>query len=300
MTVPYEREIFWKSVLLFTILSGAGSLFIIVSILKGLRKDFSARLVLYLSIADFCLSIICLALCGYNLYYGYLQDAQAFACRFQPVITWYFMEASILWLTTISIHSYKVVFYDFSFSLKQEIFVNFACWGFPLITSTLPLISGIGETYGQRNDLWCSFVGKEPQLLNILLYYLPCLLVIAFCYVSIIVQILGLRKFKNRIHLDEKKMRMIKKLFLFVLAYFVVWTPLTISYIYEFSTGTYISFVTEYIVDNLLHVQGMLNFILYGINENLIKELRNYLGKFKETLSRESSTENIPKMVFVE
>jgi len=93
---------------------------------------------------------------------------------------------------------------------------------------------------------------------------------------------------------------MIKKLFLFVLAYFVVWTPLTISYIYEFSTGTYISFVTEYIVDNLLHVQGMLNFILYGINENLIKELRNYLGKFKETLSRESSTENIPKMVFVE
>jgi len=246
-------------------------------------------LVLYLSIADFCLSIICLGLCGYNLSNGSLQDAQQFACRLQPVITWYFMEASILWLATISIHSYKVVFHSVSFSPFQEMVANILCWGIPFITSLLPLINGIGESYGQRNDLWCSFVDKRSQLLNILLYYFPSLFIIGFCYTKIIIEILSLRKFGNR--LDQNKQQMIQKLLLFVIAYFVVWTPLTVSYIYEFVTGEYISFTTEYIVDNLLHVQGILNFILYGVNQNLIQELKCLIKRLEERIINKSSYE---------
>jgi hypothetical protein len=67
---------------------------------------------------------------------------------------------------------------------------------------------------------------------------------------------------------------MIKKLFMFVAAYFVVWTPLVLSYAYEYATGNYVSFGVEFIVDNLLHIQGIINFILYGINEDIIRSMK--------------------------
>jgi len=239
-----------------------------------LRTDFSSRLILYLSIADFCLSIICLIFCAYNLHHGHLSPNNNFVCQAQPVITWYFMEVSILWLTCIAINSYKVVFYNVPLTINEEILANFICWGVPMITSLLPLSSNIGETYGQRNGLWCSFSknNKKFQLLNIALYYFPCLIVILLCYLSILLRIRGLGK--NEItNLKNNRIRVLKRLFLFVLSYFIVWTPLTICYIYEASTGKYISFGVEYVADNLLHVQGVLNFILYGITSELVRNI---------------------------
>lgn len=70
-TLPYDqRHDFWVSVVILTLFSAAGSLFIIVGILLKYRNDFSARLVLYLSVADFCLSLVCMCLCAYNLSNG--------------------------------------------------------------------------------------------------------------------------------------------------------------------------------------------------------------------------------------
>jgi hypothetical protein len=65
-----ERHDFWVSVVILTLLSALGSLFIIIGISLKYRNDFSARLVLYLSVADFCLSIVCMGLCAYNLSNG--------------------------------------------------------------------------------------------------------------------------------------------------------------------------------------------------------------------------------------
>jgi len=288
MTSYSDTIIFWEWVLLFTALSGLGSLFIIVSILLKLRKDFSARLVLYLSVADFFLSFICLALCAFNLSNGDIQNQNQFACELQPVATWYFMEASILWLTVISINSYKVVFYNNPLSFKQEIIANIICWGLPVITTILPLISGTNEWYGPRNGLWCSFAEdqKMSQLINILVYYIPCLIVILTCYIRIAWTIFNFGKKKITNNLSGK-ISIIRRLFFFVLAYFIVWTPLVLSYIYEAATGTYINFTAEFIVDNLLHVQGILNFILYGLNQELIKSLWNRIFKIRNSFQKE-------------
>lgn len=279
-TSQNDRDVFWISVVVLTIFSGLGSLFIIISILLKWRKDFSSRLVCYLSIADFCLSIICMLLCGYNLGYGHLQDQHTFICQFQPVITWYFMEVSILWLTAIAINSLKVILNGESFSFTQEIFSNIICWGLPVLTSNLPLDSEIGENYGPRNDLWCSFSQnqKGPQLANILAYYVPCLIIILYCYIRIIFVIKRyLLNSKAKNSSMDKQIGIIKRLFFFVLAYFIVWTPLTISYVYEYITGSYISFGAEFVVDNLLHVQGILNFILYGLNHQLLHNTKKKL-----------------------
>jgi len=287
-----DRNIFWESVLVFTILSGAGSALIICLILRGLRKDLSSRLILYLSIADFCLSVICLCLCAYNYHHGHLQDRKHFACRFQPVVTWYFMEVSILWLASISIHSYKVIFYNRPFSPKEEIIFSVICWGIPLVTSILPLIDSTGQSYGPRNDLWCSFNNKKAQLVNLMLYYGPCLLIIGYCYIRIIWEIICVRRSRldkvlssNSPQLaegiDAEKVKVIRKLFFFVSAYFIVWTPMIIAYIYEYVTNRFISFPAEFIVDNLLHVQGMINFVFYGINENLVREIKLWILPFK-------------------
>jgi len=304
MTDLSERDIFWKWVLVFTVFSGLGSLFIILSVLLKLRKDFSARLVLYLSMADFGLSVICLGLCAFNLSNGHLQSTDQLACQVQPVITWYFMEVSILWLTVIAINSHKVVFTRKPLSERDEFAANIFCWGFPLLTSILPVISGTSEWYGPRNDLWCSFAQdqKGSQLLNILLYYIPCLVVIAFCYLRIAWALVGLSasKFEDP-SASAKQMSMIRKMFLFVAAYFIVWTPLVISYIYEYASNQYISFSVEFVVDNLLHVQGILNFILYGLTTGLVHKIKEKLFRLafatstisKKTASKQPSDETI-------
>lgn len=275
MTSVEDRLIFWISVIILTVLSSFGSLFIIISILLKWRKDFSSRLVLYLSTADFCLSILCLAFCAYNLHHGELQNQGSFICQFQPVVTWYFMEVSILWLVMIAINSVKVVTKNVGFTIQQEIIANVICWGIPIITTTIPLNSNTGEYYGQRNDLWCSFAEnqKGPQLLNLMAYYIPALIIISCCYIYILCLLKRYLRSENR-STEEQKTSTIKRLFLFVLAYFIVWTPLTMSYVYEYTSQQFVPFEIEFIFDNMLHIQGLLNFIIYGINDELIQKIR--------------------------
>jgi len=292
MTGFYDRDVFWQSVLVLAFFSAVCSLFIIVSILLQWRKDFSSRLVLHLSIADFGLSSICFCLCAYNYHYGHLQNQSNFVCQFQPFVTWYFMEVSILWLTVIAINSYKVIFYHEPLSKNQEVVVSILCWCIPAISAALPLLPNAGQSYGPRNDLWCSFseTKKGAQFANIMIYYLPCLIIIGACYVRIIIEIIKIqRKNEEKTEVMNNKLAIIRRMFLFVAAYFIVWTPMAISYIYEFNTGNYISFIAEIIVDNLLHFQGILNFILYGINNSLAQKLYSWLMNRWDSFGRSFS-----------
>jgi hypothetical protein len=287
MTSYVDRVIFWKVVLVLTPFSAVASLSIVIFILLFLRHDFPSRLILNLSLADFGLSIICAALCGFNLYNGDLQPPSGWACIIQPFITWYFMEASILILSTIAISSMLWIKFNRSFGKKEEIIAYCICWGVPFITALLPLINGTGEAYGDRNNLWCSFADnqKKAQLWNIWLYYGINLINIAGCYLVIVHTVW--KMYSNRIdhsNLNDK-LSVTKRLFAFVFCYFIVWTPLAICYVYEEATGQYVSYVVEIIVDNLLHVQGILNFLIYGLNRNVIRLVRKKYNSSKESRS---------------
>lgn len=276
MTIESEAIAFWASTLILTLLSATGSLYIVVSVLLKFRTDFSARLVLYLSIADFALSIVCFGLCLFNLSNGHIQKDESFACKIQPIVTWFFMEASIVWLVVIALNSYKIIFHDNSpLTLKQEIAAHTFAWGLPFVTTMLPLggFKSTGESYGHRNGLWCSFAEdqKIPQMLNLLAYYIPALVVILFCYIRIGFKIRQLGKMEQTGSGRDLKIKATRKMFLYVLSYFIVWSPLVLCYIYEAATKTYIAFWTEYISDQLLHISGILNFILYGITEDLLR-----------------------------
>jgi len=262
-----ERYAFWVSVLVYTTLSGFGSLFIILDTLRksSHRNNFNARLILYLATADFCLSFICLAFCAFNLHHGVVQE-NSLACIIQPVITWYFMEASILWLTTIAVHSALLIFINYSFSSRMEIIANCICWGLPIITTTIPLGTNTGEHYGDRSGLWCSFSAsdKSAQAANILSYYIPCLVIIALCYIGIAYKAYT-TYVSNEVTGNSKREvhGIVKRLFCYVFCYFLVWTPLVICYIYEQITLLFVAFWAEYISANLLHIQGIINLIVY-------------------------------------
>lgn len=103
----------------------------------------------------------------------------------------------------------------------------------------IPLNPSTGEAYGPRNDLWCSYAiyDKGQQLANLLVYYIPALLVIACSYLIILYRIrfFGEKEVTGNSRADS--IRVIKKLFSFVLSYFLIWTPLVICYIYEKASG---------------------------------------------------------------
>jgi len=286
-----DRFSFWFSVIWFTLFSALGSGFIIVSVMMKWRRDFSARFVMYLSIADFCLSVVCLSICAYNLHFGHVQSA-SIACLIQPVVTWYFMLASILWLAAISVNSCYLVFTSEPLSFRKEVLVNIICWGLPLVTIFIPLSPTSGEAYGPRNDLWCSYAvyDKGQQLANLLVYYLPALVIIAVNYSIILYRIkfLGHKDISDTTR--QEMVKAIKKLFSFVLAYFIVWTPLVICYIYERSSGQFVPFWAEFISDNLMHIQGIINFILYGLNERLHQNLKSMYMQWRYGLSSRSSS----------
>lgn len=294
---PHEQNVFWISVLFYTIFSGIGSIFIIVSVLVKFRNDSQSRNVMQLSIADLLLSVICLILCGYNLANGHLQEVSNFVCRFQPFITWYLMETSILWLVVISLNSYKIIFYRDPFSTKQEIAATIICWTLPIISAALPLNDGtIDETYGHRNGLWCSFDANHrvAQIINLLVYYIPAMFIICFCYGRIVWHVSSLGKLEQTGNLSSLKIKAQRKFFLYCLSYFVVWTPLTVCYIYEAAVGKFIPFWAEYISANLLHFQGVFNAILYGITEDVIQNFFTWLKSQASTFSKSSRSADLP------
>ena len=290
MTTTLESEFYWRWVIGLATFSGLGSLFIIVVILWKLRREFPSRLIMYLSIADFGLSTICLGLCAYNLYNDHLPEADSPMCQVQGVLTWFFMESSILWLDVISIYSYRYVISMYKITTRDEIITNMFCWGVPFITSTMPIITGTGESYGPMNGAVCSFAQdrKEAQLINIMTYYVPSLLIITSCYGSMMFHLYGFGRESatNKDLAARARAKAIKKLFFYVLAYFIVWTPISMSYIYEYVTGQWVSFLDEFIVDQLLHVQGIINWTLYGFfNMKILLVIRNGFMELKRTYS---------------
>jgi len=301
-TTPHESNIFWISVLVYTVLSGLGSILIILSIGLKFRTDFSARLVTYLSMADLSLSIVCFALCAYNLSNGHLQDSMSAVCRLQAFISWYFAQSSILWLITIAINSYKTMFYDGHLTIKEEIIASVICWGVPVITAGIPLNRGeIDIQYGQRNGVWCSFSSDHRigQIAVLLSYYIVAVSIICFCYVRIGMLVNKIGKTEATGSLTMIKVKAQRKMFLYCVSYFVCWTPMLISYIYEAWADRFVPFWAEYISANLIHIQGVLNVILYGITEDMIVNIRGWIKSKSVTKTETSSSSSVelPKMV---
>lgn len=290
-TVP-QTLIFWKSTIVFSLISGLCSFYIIYSIIRHHLKDINLRQILVLCTADFFLSFFCMALCAHNYHLGHLDSQRSFSCQFQPIITWYFMEVSIFCLSAIAINSVLVIYRSHKLKKWQEIVSYLICWLVPIITSLLPLggmSSTTDENYGNRNDLWCSFSpqDKTQQLGNIMVYYGPCLIIIVTCYVMIFLKIKSAEFAKDLSGIIKKrKLDAIRRMFFFVLGYFIVWTPLVLCYIYEAVTGLYVPFYAEYVADNLLHIQGILNFILYGLKGSVLVDTKRVISDIVEFLTK--------------
>jgi len=196
-------------------------------------------------------------------------------CQAQAVLHWYFIESSIMWLGVIAISSYRIICNGVFPTPLQEIIANVICWGLPLGSVFVPLSPDL-RWYGPRGNVWCSFAETEktPQLVNLLIYVIPTLCVVGFCYYSIFNAVRSMGESEYSGVIFAANVKAVKKMSLFVITYLIVWSPITICYIAEAITGTTIPYFAEYITANLLHVQGVLNFVVYGFNSALIKNLR--------------------------
>jgi hypothetical protein len=312
ITTPEEALIFWKAVIPFTIASALGSAFIIVSILFfKMRRDLNARMIVYLSCADLCLSLLCLYECAARYAEGHLpDDASLASCKSQAVTTWYFMLSSVIWLALIALNSYFIICSEHKITFRQEIIANCVAWSVPLVILLIPLHSSL-QWYGPRNGLWCSFseAHRLHQIIVLLSFAGPAFITIVICYSLIfreIIKMKGKRRVMAPYDTIDVDTKTVKKMMLYVLAYLIVWMPLLACYIYEYIMDRYIAFWAEFLFDNMLHVQGLLNFILYGFNSefttNLIKTinqtnlLRFYLNISKSMEMKLITPKESPKL----
>ena len=265
-----EQEIYSRLCIVLTLLSSLTCLFIIFAILLRIRNDLASRFTLYLCISNFLLSVVSLICCAYS--------HTLFTCKIETTLTWYFLQSSMLWVIMISVHSYQVVHYSYQIlPLSQEIAANVICWTVPLISTLIPLYSD--ESY-EQNEIWCSFTPRI-QMMNIWIYYLPCLTIIVFCYTKISLEVI---KSTVRTRSPSSKRKVVMYLFSFIFFFILIWSPFAFISLYEGVVEDANYFSLECIGNSLIYVQGTVHTFLYGINKELLDNIKKYLFQFNYDL----------------
>lgn len=288
LTEDEQRTVFYVR-LGCSLASLLGSLFIIVVYftLQELRRRKAFRLVLYLSISDL---VLCTA-----LFLTPEAENNAVLCNFQAVIISFFSLATVLWTVAIATSAYQEVQRKEPISEGRWLALIFGVCG---LLTALPYST---HSYGEYVE-WCWVNTAESKAAGItwqlVQFYIP--LWLAFCsntycvvnfyraHVRTAKSLVGITKaqFEDQISKARPMLR-------YPGVMLVCWTAATVDQIYNYyrSPGEVGSFVLAILHFGLGPLQGLGNALVYGLNEEVRRELAKMLQRRGESTETELLTQ---------
>jgi len=290
---PEQQRIFWAFMVVVTTASLLGSSLIIVfyAVFKRLRNH-NSRIIVSLSIADLGIGS-CGPVCA--VYYNHstilLPNEESALCQTQATVLVYFMSASILWLICIAWSGYRAVVKNELSTPSQELACHVICWGIPFLSIIFPLIPSLPVHFGFYNSLWCMYTAHDrlQQVLWMSAFVGALLGCAVYFYAHTIWHIITVKRKLQTVYCDNmaQAIPIVRKMSLYVGAYVVVWVPIYMTCLADVATNNPTPFWAILTMGIFFHSQGLINFILYGINEKLLNGIRSSI---LQQLSKTSTT----------
>jgi hypothetical protein len=270
--LPPEEELI---VIAFTltgcILSLFGAMFIIWAYLKfDSLRSFAFRLIYWLSISDFlfCAGKL-LTIFELKDFPDQLWTGSPSICQIQALLINYGGLASITCTVAIAwtLHT-SLVRAPGNIEQTYERPLFYFSFGLPFAFTLIPLFTG---DYGARGS-WCWIIKSDRSLfLRFFEFYVPLWLAILYNAITYY-QVIKFLKEEMHEGLDHRLMR---RFLMYPLILVFCWSWATVNRIRSL-------FYKESLVLNILHrlfgsLQGLLNAIIYGMNQNVRYALRCYL-----------------------
>lgn len=256
----------------FSVLSLIGALSIIFSYYKfpKLRK-FSFKLVLFMSITD---GFSCIS------YFLGSPTTDTALCTLQGFLQQLFQLSSILWTTAIATTLYRAVVKQTG---SQELLPRFhlVCSGIPALFALLPLLT---SSYG-NTAAWC-WIFVDPsspaigQVWRLLLFYLPLWAAVVFNGYTYYISnraMRGLFQSSSESEIPKRYRNLMKRLNAYPLILAGCWFFATINRIqnaFAPNNPVFVLYMLQVVGRSL---QGTLNAIAYGLNENVREEWATWL-----------------------
>jgi len=241
-------------------LLGASFIMITFLLFKDIRM-FSTKLIFFLSLSDFMVSISWFPFGNVNEY----------LCTIQAMGLQFFLCSSLLWTMCISLSLafafYSDKFENFELSHNMK-YYHFLCWGYPTVTVFISLLSNRFADIGP----WCFLV---PHTYFRLFYYLP-LAVVFFVNLGVLVAVrLKISRHKGSI---EARMNVIVSFYL--VGFLASQLPSLVNGMQNFFQPENPVFVL-YLFQSLFQpMQGFLNCLVYGKNEGFVEYYIRFFEKY--------------------
>lgn len=260
------------------------------------KKNYH-RVVFYMASCDFMASI------GGALGTQTVDEVGA-KCWIQYILTNYFMVASILWCTSITVNLYFLVVQGTPIEKKQISRIHLICWGIPFICTFFPFITedaGVEDDYGS----WCYLVNRSYSTYWIRFFWI-IFSIYFWVWISFIIMIVCLSAiyFKIRSNpsiLSGKIEIALNKLKLYPVATFLSWFLATVHNMMSFSGNGDVSPALFFIYRCLQFSSGVFTTIIFF---HVNKECRvawhqffeyrlRYITGLRESVDDRVSTGNI-------
>lgn len=268
---------FLISVTVSCVLSIIGSIFIIVCYLSFQKlKNFAFKIIIYLQIADLIYNISFIIS---PIFQSSTQASQPNAiCSIQGVLLQFSQLSSFFWAGIISLNIYitsvKLIAQPQNYS-KAFIFIGYAL---PMLIALIPLTtSSYNEVY-----FYCWISGAHETIYTTLLYTVP----LWFTLFYIIFVLFRVKRYFISLGLEHEGRQFYKRTVFYPLILLIANGLPTIH-------RTVILMGVDppdvlFIIDNVLtNLQGILNALNYGLNDNVKQELKKC---FQKNNLRESTT----------
>jgi len=288
-----EFRILAGAVLFTSLLSLIGTSLVLLSffIFRGYRKRVN-RLVAALSLTDFMSSLTFVISACVWLKNG---PSTGSLCLYEAWSLEFFVTAAAFWALCISIYLFLRVIYGKTWKWRLEIAFHVISWGVPLILSIPPFFGP--PKYGPAG-VWC-WITADPVYSRWVLYYMYI-----FAIMVIICIIYGILIYYIKKRLQSKEQendlrKVIVRVAAYPLAFVIVWVPGLINRMQNSidPTNQYLSLFFLHLF--FVPLQGFLNALAYGWNENLLKRYKRlilqylakkYAQRFSDILGSDLST----------
>ncbi|KAJ8027087.1 hypothetical protein HOLleu_32124 [Holothuria leucospilota] len=211
------------------------------------RNPAQAILIFNLAIADFLIGIYMLIIAGadlkfQNVYYQFSEHWQTSSlCKFAGFLSVVGSEASVMFLTVITVDRFQGVVFPFSrkkLRFKSTLLVAGCVWTLAIIISGLPLIPFpyFGESYYGRSSV-CLALPLTPEYRPGWLYSIFVFLVFNFlsfsvmlvCYVIIYVKASKSLRFRGNVNsMSDRQVQIAMRMFFLVFTDMACWMPVII------------------------------------------------------------------------
>lgn len=256
-------------------LSCAGCLFIVIMYIALQQgRLFQLRLILYLTLSNLLYSMSCFVGAAFH---PELSKGPEFFCILQGATLQQFSLSSFLWTSAIAITLYQAICRNNSGVARFEYLFHVICWLLPSITVVVCLsIGAFGDAY-----TWC-WIKHDDSAIRFTMFFVPSFLIIIvnsalFIRISIFLHQQSPAEMAGTVE-GVRIQRIQRSMLFFVLILILSWIAPVVNRSYEFMTGGPSPFVLYYFQALAEPLQGFLNSIVYGYND----EFRRHIGVTSE------------------